>query len=316
MIVTVTANPSVDRTIDLPGPLVHGEVQRAERIRNQPGGKGINVARVVTEAGLASVAILPARPGDPLLTQLDDVQLDYRAVPIAAPVRVNLALVDPDGTTTKINETGAELTAATAQELEGLISDAAAGADWVALCGSLPPGLPSSWYADLTARLHERGLAVAVDTSGPPLVAVIEAQPDLCKPNAFELAELVGGDGAEIEAAAERGDLAPAVEGAQRLVERTGGVVLTTLGGAGALLTTASGTWAATPPRVQVRSTVGAGDASLAGYLIAERRGADEAERLRTAVAYGSAAAALPGTTPPTPDQLDLAGVQVRRLTL
>ena len=314
MIVTVTANPSVDRTIELPGPLERGEVLRAETARSQPGGKGINVARVVAEAGLPTLALLPAQAGDPLLGQLDRVHLPYRTVEADGPIRVNLTLAEPDGTTTKINEPGVHLTAGLVAQLTDLIAGAAAGADWVALCGSLPPGMPADWYATVAERLHALRLRVAVDTSGPPLGAVAGARPDLLKPNAFELAELTGGDGAHLEAAAADGDAAPTAAAATALAERTGGSVLTTLGASGALLTTPEGNWFARAPRVAVRSTVGAGDSSLAGYLIAQQRGDEPADCLRTAVAYGSAAAALPGTTPPTPARLDLAGVHVRPL--
>ncbi|WP_440713644.1 1-phosphofructokinase family hexose kinase [Gordonia sp. FQ] len=314
MIVTVTANPSVDRTLQLPGPLQRGEVQRVTSVRDQPGGKGINVARVIGEAGLDALALLPARAGDTLLGQLDEVALDYRCVSIDGQVRVNLTLAEPDGTTTKINDAGVALTEDGLAEFGALITGAAGAAEWVALCGSLPPGVPADWYATMAGRLHAAGRKVAVDTSGPPLAAVAGARPDLLKPNAFELAELTGDDGAAMEQAAQDGDPAPAARAAAELARRTGGAVLTTLGAGGALLTTAEGTWVARAPRIQVRSTVGAGDSSLAGYLIALHRGADPAERLRSAVAYGSAAAGLPGTTPPTPDLLDLAGVDVRPL--
>lgn len=313
MIVTVTANPSVDRAIDLPGPLRRGEVQRVTVVRNQPGGKGINVARVITEAGLATRALLPARAGDPLLGQLDAVALPYTSVPIDGEVRVNLTLAEPDGTTTKINEAGAGLTEGQLAQLTDLIVSSATDVQWVALCGSLPPGVPAEWYAAVTERLHAAGCKVAVDTSGPPLLAVAAAGPDLLKPNAFELAELVGGDGDALEKAAQDGDPAPAAAAAATLAARTGGAVLTTLGAGGALLTTPEGAWVAKPPPIQVRSTVGAGDSSLAGYLIAQQRGLGPDERLRTAVAYGTAAAGLPGTTPPTPAHLDLAGVVVRQ---
>ncbi|GAC58315.1 putative 1-phosphofructokinase [Gordonia hirsuta DSM 44140 = NBRC 16056] len=315
MIVTVTANPSVDRTVELPGPLTRGEVLRARSVRSQPGGKGINVARAIAEAGLPTLALLPAAPGDRLLKQLDSAGLPYRSVVIDDDVRVNLTLAEPDGTTTKINEAGAELSPTALAHLTDLIVDCSAGASWVVLSGSLPPGVPADWYVGVTVRLHAAGLKVAVDTSGSPLLAIPGVRPDLLKPNAFELAELTGGDGAMLEAAADAGDLAPAATAAASLAERTGGTVLTTLGGAGALLTVGADTWFATPPPVRVRSTVGAGDASLAGYLIAQQRGSAPAKCLRTAVAYGSAAAALPGTTPPTPKQLDLAGVAVRQLS-
>ncbi len=314
MIMTVTANPSVDRTIELPGPFSRGEVLRATAVHSQPGGKGVNVARVLAAADLDTLALLPARADDPLLHQLDAVNLSYRAVPTNADVRVNLSLTEPDGMTTKINEPGAPLSAAVLTELTELIVDVGAGAHWVALCGSLPPGVPDDWYAVLAGRLHAAGVPVAVDTSGPPLTAIAAARPELLKPNAYELAQLTGDDGAAMEVAAQFGDLQPAADAARALAAKTGGAVLTTLGAAGALLTLESGTWFGTPPKITVRSTVGAGDASLAGYLIAQQRGDDPADRLRTAVAYGSAAAALPGTTPPSPDHLDLAGVRVRPL--
>ncbi|MFT3662633.1 MAG: 1-phosphofructokinase family hexose kinase [Gordonia sp. (in: high G+C Gram-positive bacteria)] len=315
MIVTVTANPSVDRTIELDGTLVRGEVQRAARVRRQPGGKGINVARAVAEAGLDAVALLPARADDPLLTLLDETGLRYRTIPVEAAIRTNLTIAEPDGTTTKLNEPGAELSEGHVARFTDLIADTAADADWVALCGSLPPGVSAEWYGFVVERLHANGKRIAVDTSGAPLSAIVGFGPDLLKPNAFELAELTGGDGAALESAAEAGDLGPAVEASRLLAERTGGAVLTTLGAAGALLTDAAGTWFAQAPAVQVRSTVGAGDSSLAGYLIAGERGASPAEALACAVAYGSAAASLPGTTPPRPSDLNLAGVDVRPLS-
>lgn len=315
MIVTVTANPSVDRTIELAGRLERGEVLRAAKVRNQPGGKGINVARAVTGAGLESVALLPARDTDPLLSLLDDTAQPYRTVAVDGEVRTNLTIAEPDGTTTKLNEPGTRLTEGQLAQFTDLIAESAAGADWVALCGSLPPGVPAQWYGSVIERLHHTGRRVAVDTSGAPLLAVAGFRPDLLKPNAFELAELTGGDGRLLEEAAENGDLEPAADAARELAARTGGTVLTTLGAAGALLTDGPNTWFAQTPPVRVRSTVGAGDSALAGYLIALHRGAAGGAALAHAVAYGSAAAALPGTTPPLPEHLDLAGAVHRQLT-
>jgi 1-phosphofructokinase len=139
-----------------------------------------------------------------------------------------------------------------------------------------------------------------VDTSGAPLSALADrledSAPDLMKPNGEELASLTGADGDAIEA-----DPVTAARAASTLVERGVGAVLVTLGGAGAVLVTEAGTWHATPPPTTVVSTVGAGDSSLFGYLLGDLRGLPPAERLRLAVAYGSAAAGLPGTTIPTP---------------
>ena len=309
MIVTVTANPSLDRTLELSGPLQRGEVQRAVSVRAEPGGKGVTVPRAGGGAGMATRAILPADAGDPLLTALDEVGLDYLAIPVGGEVRSNVTVAEADGTTTKINAPGQVVGPVTAQALANAILDHAAGASWLALCGSLPPGLPDDWYRTLIDGLSAQGCRVAVDTSGAPLEAVVHGHVDLLKPNDEELAEVTGADAAQLSRAIAARDYAPVVDAAQVLIDRTGAAVLATLGAAGALLITANGSWHATPPPIVPRSTVGAGDSSLAGYLIAETRGLDERDRLRTAVAYGSAATALAGTQPPAPDGLDLDSV-------
>lgn len=309
MIVTVTANPSVDRLIELGAPLQRGAVQRAEAATADPGGKGVNVSRVLHTADADTVAVLPADRGDPLLVALDRLGLPARAVPVGHEVRSNITVAEPDGTTTKLNAPGAPLSPDAAAALEQAVVDAADGAGWLALCGSLPPGLPDDWYARLAHRL-KGGPRIAVDTSGPALAAAAAAGVALLKPNAEELAELTGVDGTELEQSAAAGDLAPARAAAEELRRRSGAAVLATLGAAGALLVD-DGAWFAVPPRIAVRSTVGAGDSSLAGFLLAHERGASAPECLRLAVAYGAAAAALPGTSAPRPDHLAVTDVQL-----
>jgi 1-phosphofructokinase len=153
-----------------------------------------------------------------------------------------------------------------------------------------------------------------VDTSEGPLAALVaalpDAAPDLMKPNGSELASFVGGDEDSYEA-----DPALAAEAARQLVDKGVAAVLVTLGGAGACLVTADGAWHATPPPIKVVSTVGAGDSSLFGYLLGDVRGGSPAERLALAVAYGSAAASLPGTTIPEPGQTSPGQVLVKSLT-
>ncbi|BCI50801.1 1-phosphofructokinase [Mycolicibacterium litorale] len=315
MIVTVTPNPSIDRTVALPGPLSRGAVQRVSSVTSEPGGKGVNVARVLTLAATDVLALLPAAGGDPLVTALQSSAVPFRTVAVTEPVRTNLAITEPDGTTTKLNEPGAPLDVAAAEALTRAVVDAATHASWVVMSGSLPPGLPDRWYADVVALLAPLPCRVAVDTSEAPLAALAaafgDAAPDLIKPNAEELAGLVGGSAEQLESAVAQGDPEPVVTAARRLVARGVGAVLATLGAAGAVLVDATGAWLATPPPIVARSTVGAGDSSLAGYVRAAVGGAAPPERLRMAVAYGSAAAALPGTTLPAPAQLDLDGVTV-----
>lgn len=313
MIVTLTANPSLDRTVALPGPLQRGRVQRATSVIREPAGKGVNVARVVLAAGRSAVAVLPGSPHDPMLVALRELDVPHRTVPMPGQVRVNLTLSEPDGTTTKVNDPGPHLPDHVLSALGDLLVEQAAGARWVVLSGSLPPGTPSTWYAHLVARLRSTGARVAVDTSGAPLLATLDPAvahlPQLVKPNAEELAELAGTPGADLEH-----DVEAAIAAATRLVARGVGAVLATLGAAGALLVTAEGAWRAAPPRIRPRSTVGAGDSALAGYLLAELTGAAPAERLRSAAAHGAAAVSLPGSALPAPADLRLSDVTVRSL--
>ncbi|MEH3076336.1 MAG: hexose kinase [Quadrisphaera sp.] len=328
MIVTLTANPSLDRLVALAGPLERGAVLRSAVAVDQPGGKGVNVARVVAAGGRTAVAVLPGHPDDPLLLALRELHLvpmSVSAVPVSSRSRVNLTLAEPDGTTTKVNAPGAPLDAGARAGLAEALRREAAGARWVALSGSLPPGVDDDWYGRLVAQLRSTGARVAVDTSGAALLATAgpdapsssTALPDLLKPNAEELAELTGlaapgrggAAGAELEA-----DPVAAAKAASTLVERGVETVLVTLGGAGALLVTADGAWHAVHEPVTPVSTVGAGDSTLAGYLLADLDGAAEAERLAVAVAHGTAAVQLPGSTLPGPEHVQRDRVTTRRL--
>jgi 1-phosphofructokinase len=300
MIVTLTPNPSIDRSLELAGPLERGGVSRSVRSHDDVGGKGVNVANVVRLAGELAVAVLPGDHDDPLVRGLRDLRLTHRTVPLDASCRVNITLAEPDGTTTKINAPGPELSIASQDKLAAVLAREGAGAAWAALCGSLPPGVPADFYAQVAERIH--GPRIAVDTSGTALRAAIDRAADkidLIKPNAEELAELL-----DVDQRAFEGDPALALKTAWPLITRGVTEILLTLGENGALLLTADGAWKCEAPRVQVHSTVGAGDSSLAGYLIASLRGEDPAGRLALAVAYGSAAASLPGSQMPTPQDL------------
>ncbi len=315
MIVTVTPNPSIDRTVTLGAPLTRGAVHRVRSVTTEAGGKGVNVARALTLAGLDAVALLPASPSDPLVAALEAGAVPFRCVPTNDAVRTNLAITERDGTTTKLNEPGPTLDAVTLDTLTRSVLTAAASASWVVLSGSLPPGVPDRWYADIVAALAPLPCRVAVDTSDGPLAALVQsfdrAAPDLIKPNAEELAGVLGFSPQALEAAVAQGDPEPVVAAARLLVDRGVRAVLATLGAAGAVLVDDTGSWVATPPPIVPRSTVGAGDASLAGYLRAEVGGAVPPQRLQMAVAYGSAAAALPGSALPEPADVDLAAVHV-----
>lgn len=295
MIVTVTPNPSLDRTVEIPS-LRRGDVHRATSVRLDPGGKGVNVARVLAAAGEQTVALLPygAGPGDRLALLLEQAGVTTAGVPIAAATRTNLTLVEPGGVTTKINEPGPAMTS---DEYDALVDRAVtlgAGASWLVSCGSLPPGASDDLHGELVRRCRRPGLRIAVDTSDEPLRRAVDARPDLIKPNHAELAGLVGRDLRSV------GDVLLA---ARELRARGVGSVLVSLGAGGALLVDRSGEFHARTPPIPVRSTVGAGDSTLAGFLAA---GAEGPDALRYAVAYGAAACRLPGSAAPGPHDLAL----------
>jgi 1-phosphofructokinase len=282
VIVTVTPNPSIDRTLRIP-PLARGRVIRAVSATAEAGGKGINVARALALHAEATVAIAPLSAASAAtFSALLGTAAPLDAVAIAGPARVNVSLVEDDGTVTKVNEPGPELSAAEVEALVARVAALAAGASWVAGCGSLPPGAPPDLYARIATRLPD-GVRVAVDADGVALRAAADAGVALVKPNLVELEGLVGTTlptvGAVIDAA--RALVAGGVEG-----------VLVSLGADGAAYVDAAGASHAEARIDDVVNTVGAGDALLAGFLAA----GGGREALRTAVAWSVAACRSPGT--------------------
>ena len=280
---------------------------------SQAGGKGVNISRAAVGAGLATVAVLPARPDDEFVHELEAAGIDCRASRPAGDIRVNLTLTEPDGTTTKLNGPGATVDADHLHDLAETLVDSAAdgvvdGARGVAAARGTP------------GVLRRPGPAPAAASAGSPSTPARlpwprwwtgcpTAAPDLLKPNAEELASVTGADADQLET-----DPALTAKAARTLVDRGVGAVLATLGGRGAVLVTTEGAWYAPPPPTTVVSTVGAGDSTLFGYLLAEHQGLPAPDRLALAVAYGSAAAGLPGTTIPHPDDLHPERVDVHQL--
>ena len=305
MIVTVTPNPSIDRTVTLATPLTRGTVHRVTSVTTEAGGKGVNVARALTLAGVDSVALLPAPDTDPLIAALHTGGVPFRCVPTVDAVRTNLTITETDGTTTKLNEPGAALDAAAVDALTQTVVAMAESASWVVLSGSLPPGMPDSWYADIVATLAPFPCRVAVDTSEGPLRALVDsfdrAAPDLIKPNAEELAGVLGFSPQALEAAVAQGDPEPVVSAARRLIDR--GSALCSPPSAPPAPCWSTTTAAGSPPRRPSCRAAPSAPATppspdMSG---AEVGGADPPQRLRMPVAYGSAAAALPGSALPAP---------------
>ncbi|MEU8242883.1 1-phosphofructokinase family hexose kinase [Actinoplanes missouriensis] len=301
-VLTVTLNPSVDRALEVDA-LIRGEVLRAADSHIDPGGKGVNVSRALLANGIRSTAVVPAggAEGEQLVDLLKGEGVDMLAVPITGRTRSNITLAEPDGTVTKINEAGPTLSDTEFAQVSDAVLAAAGTADWVVICGSLPPGPTVAAFTDLCERLVKSGVRLAVDSSGPALLAGVAAGAALVKPNREELAEATGTGLVTL------GDV---IRACGRLREAGAGTVLASLGAEGAVLVDAAGVIAGVSPVSVPRSTVGAGDALLAGFLAA---GASGEAALVEGLAWGAAAVSLPGSRMPRPQDLDRTSIRLDR---
>lgn len=302
MIVTVTPNPSVDLTLEIPT-LVRGGVHRITGQHQEPSGKGVNVTRALTNNGVASLAVLliGGSEGTELEQLLQAEGVAYVAVRIADSVRVNISLTEADGTATKINAIGPMLREEEMQDLFTASAAAGEGAGWVVGAGSLPRGVDVDFYARLGTAVSAGRARFALDSSGPALVAGLAARPEVIKPNLEELSEAVGRPLVTV------GDAVAAARGLMTLGARS---VLVSLGRDGALLVDTPGVMHASSSVTTPKSTVGAGDALLAGYLAGFlSHDGDRSGALREAVAWGSAAVRVEGSHVPVVSDADRAAV-------
>ena len=304
MIVTVTANPSLDLTYslddgsELTDPAV--EVHRARFASLEASGKGVNVSRALSLAGRPSVAILFAggTTGHQLVELLATEGVSYRTVVQAGSTRVNTTVLTPGGPTTKVNAPGNAVSAAEIDnlvvavnnELVTLSSDLAADTapGWLLICGSLPPGVGvDRLIGRLVALAQAAGWRVAVDSSEAGLTAGFDAGADLLAPNRAELNAVRPGPPAI--------GLAAVIARATAVARERGCELLVSLGADGALWTDGRRTLHARGPVVTPVNSAGAGDALLAGWFSADPD-VDPAIRLATAVAWGTAACLVPTT--------------------
>lgn len=297
MIVTVTPNPSIDRTLHIPR-LPRGEVTRVTELTAEAGGKGVNVARDLALHGLEAIAVTPLSSASAIeFAGLLAGAATLEVVPVDGPVRINVSLVEPDGTVTKVNEPGPVLTESEVESLLDHVALLARKADWVAGCGSLPRGVPGELYARLAERVG-RGVSVVVDADGPALRAAAHAGVAMLKPNRSELEGLVE------RALPTLGDV---MEAAHDVLGWGIGALLVSLGADGALYVDRGTARHAEAHIDDLQNTVGAGDALLAGFLAGGGTSAD----LRTAVAWSVAACRSPGTSMRAVQQRDLDAVEV-----
>ena len=289
MIYTVTLNPALDKTVEIPG-MALDTVNRITEMRTDPGGKGINVSKVIAKLGGESCAagILGGGSGKMLEKLLEGEPFATRFRFVEGQTRTNLKIIDREGhTNTDINEPGLTVTDA---DLDALLHELLAElrpGDIVVLAGSLPKGAPQDTYRTWTAACKKAGARVFLDADGALLAEGLKAAPYLIKPNDDELSRLAGKKLETLEELTAEG---------RRLLERGIERVVISLGGRGALYLRKGSTIYAEGLKVPVGSTVGAGDSVVAALAYAEAQGLREEEAVRLSTAAGAANVMCSGT--------------------
>lgn len=290
-ILTLTLNPALDVTYQLEELNPH-QVNKVRDKWEDPGGKGINVSKVLAALGQDSLCwtMLGGAIGDHVLELLSLQPFTVRNVRIAGPTRQNIKLQVGDQHI-EINEPGPRINAEEIARFQGEFLADLAQAKVLVLSGSLPRGIPHDYYARLIEKGNEHGLRVILDTSGEPLRRGLEARPVLVKPNRAELESLLNTKLAGTE---------EVIAGALQVVAMGAENVLVSLGAQGAVLVNSRGIWQSRPPKVRMASPLGAGDSMVAScaacMAVAEYT---DSRMLKFATAAGSAAVEQPGSREP-----------------
>ncbi|MFD0896917.1 1-phosphofructokinase [Loigolactobacillus binensis] len=280
MIYTVTVNPSIDYIVQLPQ-LTLGAVNRMSYDTKLPGGKGINVSRILNQLAVKNAAwgFLGGFTGDFIQQQLAAEQMTADFTKITADTRINVKI--KAGEETEINSQGPAISATALAAFKAKFEQLQAG-DIVVMSGSLPPTLPESFYRDLIPLIKAHGADFVIDTTGQALLDTLSAQPLVIKPNHHELAALFN---------VKLTDDVDIVKYGRKLLDRGAKHVLVSMAGAGAFLITPGQVYKSTAPKGTVINSVGAGDSMIAGFVGTFSQTHDPLQSFATGLACGSATA-------------------------
>lgn len=289
MILSLTPNPAVDKTLQLRG-VTLGVVNRVQSSQLDPGGKGINVSRVVHRLGRATVAFgfLAGRLGGMVAHGLDEEGVAHRFVWVPGETRLDVIVVDhATGVSTKLYDRGPDVPLDALADLRADVRTWLTPGRVLVVAGSLPPGVPTGVYADLLADAARAGVPTILDADGETLRRGIAGRPTVIKPNVTEAEALLGRP---------LPDMVAVVRAARELADGGIGAVVISMGERGSICATGGRVLHVVPPSVERVSTVGSGDSLVAGIAIALAEGRELGEGLRLGTAAGAATAMSPGT--------------------
>jgi 1-phosphofructokinase family hexose kinase len=289
LILTLTINPAIDRNV-IADRLVFEDRGYILESSETAGGRGINASEVLHSFGVKTVAvgIAGGANGDRLRELLASAGFPVELVPVRNQIRTNLTITDRHGLSIKLNELGPALDHKELDAVEQAVCKRLAKAEWLMLCGSLPPGAPPDFYRRLILSAHRNNVSTLLDTDGEALVLGLEAKPTVIAPNQQEAERLLS------KALLTRSHFLDAVERMHAMGAQS---VLMSLGARGAMGLEGERVWEAVPPRVDAVCPIGAGDALAAAFVYARRKKKEFFDALRWGVAAGTASAKLPGVT-------------------
>jgi len=289
MIATVTLNPSLDKTVTVEG-LVIDEANRWTSLRQDPGGKGINVSRVLHELGNETIAygFIGGIDGQILEHLLGEQGVPHGFTPINGQIRSNFIITNlKTRRQTRIDAPGPHVSRDELEDLVGKLTHIKPKPDFLVLAGSVPPGVPDDIYRQLIEEAKKHGVKTVLDSDDEWLKEGIKAKPNVIKPNVHETEELLG---------EKLRDEAAIIQALRTLVTQGIEVVAISRGKDGLIVANEGKILKVIPPQVEIRSTVGAGDSAVAGLVLKLSQGDGIEEACRLAVAAGTAATLTPGT--------------------
>lgn len=304
MIITVTMNPAIDKTVEI-DQLIPGGLNRIQKVEYDAGGKGINVSKTIRELGGTSIAtgFLGGNAGKTIQNVLNEKEIRNDFIQVNGETRTNTKVFEKNGAVTELNEPGPVISE---KQIQMLLQKLEAYADeqtLFVLAGSIPKGVDKNIYAEITRLVHKKGAKVLLDADGELFRNSLEAVPDIIKPNRVELEEYAGFD--------YRASLEELLNLARKIRKKGIGTVAVSMGKSGAMLVKEGYEVKCPALSVKAHSTVGAGDAMVAALAYSWDQGLENEAMTRLCIAASAGAVTTIGTKPPARELVDQLAKQV-----